>query len=274
MSTDITPARPNRGAVLELLPNDTVLLRPARETTPMRAVAGAWGFVVRAIALSDRATIKDPVRRGFLGPVPPRLKGADVLAGIWRPSPPPADIHHGDIALRLVAPLDDDPAVVDVELASAKNGAWGAVKRWSRVGADWPDIVAQTVHYAMEATICNNYARAVDSHLAPISEVIMDSFFGSGPRRRLPTPDALADLIDARLIRIGTRVRCGEHFATVAAGGVLTDGTATPTALTRISTVSSRATQLAGTPVNGWHTWRTPEGVLLDDLRIALAATR
>jgi hypothetical protein len=273
MSTDHNPAPPGHIDPLELLPRDTVVLAPARLPMTMRPPAGAWGFLVQAAQTRLAGSPAFLLPADPHTPSPACVNAGDLLAGVWLSEAPPADLYHGDVAVRLTAPAHGDPALVDVELLAAGNGAWHVHDSWTSLNERWPDIIALATYSLMSDNISNNYARAIDSKLATISDMIMDCLLGPN-RRRLPAPDALAELIDAQLVPVGTRLHCGPHHATVARGGVLTDCVPAPNPLTAISTLSSRASWLAGCLVNGWYCWCLPDGRLLNDLRAELAASR
>jgi hypothetical protein len=280
------------------LPSDAVLLAPAPPSAvPLRPPAGAWGLVVVAVRTTDAAGA--PVR--YVGdaprPDPAHTDTADVLAGVWLPAPPPADVHAGDVVVRLHPPADDpdhapnknpneDPVVTDVEVLAAMQGEWRTVRTWQAVDARWPHEVAMTVLVHMRyladaalqdaqwATLTGPVAAAMPDWLASGLGLAGEAAGSPAPRRpsrHRRTPDGLAALIEAGLVEVGEQVVWNGHTATVREGGVLhdnNDGESHPFA---ISTVTALATSLAGYTVNGWHLWqRARDHRLLADLRTDL----
>lgn len=269
MSIDAAPAPPEHRDLIALLPADTVTFYRGRLPLPNRMPARAWGFLLRAVRMlpaSDDAvpSLDDPPATAA-----PGVETADLVAGIWLPQPPPPDLHDGDLVIRLAAPGDRDPARVDVQLWIAQNDVWQLHQSWARLDRHWPHVVAPVAEFLMRITSDNIYARALDNRAAPLSHVLMDHRSRCTSRRPLPAPDALALLVDARLIHVGAKLSCGPHEVTVAAGGVLTGDVPNG-----IATVSACASDLAGGQVNGWHLWFTAAGELLDDLRIRYSRHR
>jgi hypothetical protein len=269
------------------VPPEAVLLAPAPpHTVPMRPPAGAWGLVLVAVRTTDAAG--SPIRR--LGdapaPDPARTDAADLLAGVWLPAPPPADLHTGDVVVRLHPPADHDhdhggePATADVEVLAAMDGQWRTVRAWRSVGPRWPHEVAMTALLHMRyladaaftaaqwATLAGPIAAALPAGLLPAG--LAGEAAGS-PRRR-GAPDALAALITAGLLAVGEQVVFNGHTATVREGGVLHLDTEPHEY--GVSTVTELATSLAGYTANGWHLWRRDDHRPLADLRTELAATR
>jgi len=247
------------------LPPETVLLAPAPpEAVPLRPPAGVWGLVVVAVRTTPAAGA--PVR--FVGDAPAadpaHTDTAALLAGVWLPAPPPADLHDGDVVVRLHPPgngdPDGDPAVADVEILAVMQGEWRTVGTWQAVDARWPHQVAMSVLVHMRfladaalndahwATLTGPVAAALPAWFSRELGLAGESA-GSAPRR---APDALAALIEAGLIEVGEQLVWGGHTATVRAGGVLHDGGGHEFA---VATVTSLATSLAGYTANGWHLW-------------------
>lgn len=273
MSTYTAPEPPPSLNLLEALPDDTVVISgtPA-VAVPMRPPPGAWGLLVRAVVLPS---LTRPALRVADASAPAEHEPAaavDVLAGAWLAQQPSAALHTGDVVLLLEAPSNGSQKHVAVELQIASEGAWRLHKAWSICSDYWPRLVAPAVQALMSDATNAMLARARETQMAPISRLLMDGGLGFGPRRPLPAPDALSELITAGLVRVGTRLSCGPYDATVAAGGVLVSGQLVPGPLRGLSTVSSRASALAGYPVNGWDLWQLPDGRRLNELRIALAA--
>lgn len=271
------PTAPDRA---HRLPPDAVPLAPAPpHTVPMRPPTGAWGLVVVAVRTTDAAGA--PVR--FVGdppaPDPAGTDTADLLAGVWLPAPPPADLHAGDVVVRLHPPDNRDTHAADVEVLAAMDGQWRTVREWRAVGARWPHEVAMTVLLHMRyladaaltaaqwATLAGPIAAALPAGLVPAG---LAGEAAVSPRRRA-AHDALAALIAAGLVQVGEKVVFGAHTATIGEGGVLHDGGPHDFA---VSTVTALATSLAGYTANGWHLWRRAlDHRPLADLRTELATT-
>jgi hypothetical protein len=227
-------------------------------------------------------------------PDPAHTDTADLLTGVWLPAPPPADLHAGDIVVRLHPPSDgpdhdptEDPVVTDVEVLAAMQGEWRTMRAWQAVGTRWPHEVAMTVLVHMRyladaalqdaqwATLTGPIAAAMPDWLASGLGLAGESAGSPAPRRpsrHRRAPDALAALIEAGLVDVGEQVVWNEHTATIREGGVLhdnNDGGSHPFA---VSTVTALATSLAGYTVNGWHLWRRArDHRLLAELRANLA---
>ncbi|WP_158851195.1 hypothetical protein [Saccharothrix deserti] len=266
-------------AIRNALPPETVLLAPTPPAAvPMRPPAGAWGLVVVAVNTIDAAGASVRLVGDGPRPDPAHTDTAALLAGVWLPAPPPADLHTGDVVVRLYPPADDDPATAEVEVLAAMQGEWRTVRRWRAVGARWPHEVAMSVLVHMRyladaalgdaqwATLTGPIAASMPDWLSRGLGLAGESA-GSAPRR--PAPDALAALIDAGLVEVGEQLEWAGHTATVRAGGVLHDGGPHEFA---VSTVTALATSLSGCTVNGWHLWhRTRDHRPLSDLRTELA---
>jgi hypothetical protein len=259
---------------------------------PLRPPAGAWGLVVVAVRTTDAAGA--PVR--LVGdaprPDPAHTDTADLLAGVWLSAPPPADVHAGDVVVRLHPPSDDPdhdpeaPVVADVEVLAAMEGEWRTVSLSLWQDTRWPHEVAMKVLVHMRyladaalqdaqwATLTGPIAASMPDWLASGLGLAGESAGSPAPRRpsrHRRAPDALAALIEAGLIDVGEQVVWNGHTATVREGGVLhdnNDGESRPFA---VSTVTALATSLAGYTVNGWHLWRRArDHRLLADLRTHL----
>ncbi|MGW5054820.1 restriction system modified-DNA reader domain-containing protein [Actinokineospora sp. NPDC004072] len=243
-------------ALRDVLPPETVLLAPApTHTVPTRPPTGAWGLVVVAVRTTDAAA--PPVR--FIGdapaPDPAPTDIADLFAGTWLPAPPPAHLHSGDVVLRLLAPTDDDPTRVDVEVLAAIQGKWHTVLVYQALDTRWPHEVVTSVLLRMRVL--------ADAALSDAQWTTLTGKPASGGE-----PNTLAALLDAGLIEQGEPVLLGAHRATVVAGGILQHG---PDRFA-VSTVNALATTLTGTTANGWHLWRRAhDDRLLADLRTDLA---
>jgi hypothetical protein len=231
-------------------PPDTVLLAPASpHAVPMRAPDHAWGLVIVGARPTD--TAPPPRRAVGDAPDPAHTDIAELLAGVWLPAPPPADLHTGDLVVRLHPPTHNPTGspVTDVEVLAATRGQWRMVRTWRSLDTRWPHEIAMTVCQHMRHTAA-----------------IVDRPFTAPPR---PEPDALTALINNRLVDVGEQVAWNGHIATIRDGGVLDDGGPHEFSL---ATVTELATRLAGYPVNGWHLWhRTRDHRPLSDLRTELA---
>jgi len=254
-------------------PPETVLLVPAPlPAVPLRPPAGAWGLVVVAVRTTN-ATAPDPARTDT----------ADLLAGVWLPTRPPAHLHTGDVVVRLQPPYaspphnGDDPARADVVVLAADEGEWRTIRTWTRsIGARWPHEAAPSVLWQMRhladaafnaaqwATLAGPIAAALPPGVLS-ARLAGESAASPAPR----APDALAELIEAGLVEVGEQLVWNGHTATVREGGVLHDGGPHEFA---VSTVTALATSLAGYTVNGWHLWRRArDDRPLSELRTALA---
>jgi hypothetical protein len=246
------------------------------DAVPMRPLAGAWGLVVIAVRTAlDAATLALLAENvpATADPAPT----ADLMAGVWLPTPPPAYRHDGDVVVRLHAPTDtDDPAIVDVEVIAAEGGVWHRVDVWRSVGADWPHMVAPAVLARMRLLADADFTDGQRALLGgPLTDTMPDALLAdllgeaaASPRLRR-APEALAALIAAGLVEVGEQLVLDEHTATVREGGVLHDGG--PRAFA-VYAVTALATSLTECTVNGWHLWRRArDHRLLAELRTELA---
>jgi len=236
MTTDPHPSDPT-------VPADPVALVPAPpDTVPLRNPADAWALVITTVRLGR----------------PWSTRPTDLMAGVWLPAQPSADLHQGDVAVRLHPPANHDPAKADVEVLIATAYGWHSVQTLPAMSAHWPHYRAATIMAWMRA-LADEAERAIGQRLFT-SSVGMP-----------PYPDGLDQLIDAGLIAPGEEVVWNGHTATVGHGGALLHGTDSaplfPTA------VSALATRLATpTTVNGWYLWRCArDDRPLADLRAELA---
>ncbi|SDN16473.1 hypothetical protein SAMN04488074_13729 [Lentzea albidocapillata subsp. violacea] len=265
-------------------PSETVLLAPAPlSAVPLRPPAGAWGLVVVAVRTTAAATTTLGRLTGDT-PDPARTDTADLMAGVWLPTRPPAHLHTGDVVVRLQPPCSsspynpDDPTRADAVILAAAGGEWCTIDTSVRsMGARWPHEAAPAVLWQMRyladaayndaqwATLAGPIAAALPPGLLPAALAGGESAGSPAPR----APDALAELIDAGLVEVGEQLVWNGHTATVQEGGVLHDGGPHEFA---VSTVTALATSLAGYTVNGWHLWRRArDNRPLSDLRTALA---
>ncbi|PPK63380.1 hypothetical protein V5P93_002349 [Actinokineospora auranticolor] len=260
-------------AVHDALPPEAVSLIPASpHPMPIRAPAGAWGLVVIAVRTTHSAGA--PVRLIGDGPPPDPAHTdiADLMAGVWLPSPPPAALCTGDVVVRLHAPDNGDPALADVEILAAMQGQWHSVGTSTSVDARWPHTIALSalLHMRWLADAAFSDAQWVTLTSSSIPALLTRKFgldresAGRAPRR---VPDALADLVTARLLEVGERLVWNGHTVTVGEHGVVHPG---PDALTA-STVTAHANHVSKCTVNGWHLWRrASDSRLLADLRAEL----
>jgi hypothetical protein len=71
-------------------------------------------------------------------PDPARTDTADLLAGVWLPTQPPAHLHTGDVVVRLQPPYTshphnpDDMTRADVVVPAAAEGEWRTIRTWTR----------------------------------------------------------------------------------------------------------------------------------------------
>ncbi|WNV90202.1 hypothetical protein [Umezawaea sp. Da 62-37] len=265
-------------ALRATLPPEAVLLAPATSSAiPMRTPAETWGLGVIAVRTTTAAGAPVRLVGDAPAPDPAHTDTADLLAGVWLSAPPPADVHTGDVVVRLHVPADDDPARSDVEVLAAMKDEWRTVNRWESVDARWPHEIAMSVlvhmRYLADAALSDAQWAMLNG---PIAAAMPDWFshglglagepaVASAPRR---APDGLAELLNAGLVEAGEQVLFDGHTATIGTGGVLHHG---PSEFA-VSTVNALATHLSGCTVNGWHLWRRArDNRLLADLRTELA---
>jgi hypothetical protein len=265
-------------ALRAAFPPEAVLLVPAPPSDiPMRTPTDTWGLGVIAVRTTTAAGAPVRLVGDASAPDPAHTDTADLLAGVWLPAQPPADLHTGDVVVRLHAPADDIPATSDVEVLAAMKDGWRTVNRWESVDARWPHEIAMSVllhmRYLADAalsdaqwtTLTGPITAAMPDWLSHGLGLAGEPAVASAPRR---APDGLAQLLTAGLLEEGDRVVFDGHTATVRTGGVLHHG---PHEFA-VSTVNSLATHLTGYTVNGWHLWRrTHDNRLLADLRTELA---
>ncbi|MDX3192926.1 hypothetical protein PV458_31350 [Streptomyces sp. MN03-5084-2B] len=243
------------------------------ETVPLRNPDGTWALVVTTVGLTPAGCGGEPTAPD---PDPAHTDIAALFAGIWLPTPPPATLHRGDVVVRLTSPADLDPRRADIEVLAADDGQWRSVRTLHALDARWPHHVATTVLSWMRA-LAADADRAVIMRGLATSRGIDRAPAGLVPDG-LDTAlhpdglDALAALIDARLVTAGDSLTWDVHTATVCPGGALLRGES-PHEL-RTSAVSALATSLASpVTVNGWHLWRlVRDGRTLADLRAELTA--
>jgi hypothetical protein len=259
-----TDHRDDLDELRRVLPGDTVMLAPP-DDVPLRAPDGAWGLVVIAMHTTRATGIPD------------------LAAGRWLPEPPPAELHAGDVVVRLHPPgLVVDPNLVDVEVLTAHHDHWSSLGTWPSLGPAWPHEIAVPLLANMRA-LADAASRVAQwaTLTGPIAAALADERIaadlgieplGPADRLRVHAPDALAALIDAGLLTVGEHLVFDGHTATVGHGGVLHDG---PPYTDDVSAVSALATSLTGTTLNGWHVWRrVRDHRLLAELRTDLATTR
>ncbi|MEU0514938.1 hypothetical protein ACWEKJ_30580 [Amycolatopsis thermoflava] len=234
MTSDTCPNDPT-------VPSTAVALVPAPPgEVPLRAPADAWALVITNV----RLTLPEQAD------TPPTALAAELFAGVWLPAPPPAEVHRGDVAVRLHPPADDDPGRADVEVLTATHQGWRTVQTLPGLETRWPQDVA---------TVAVSWMRALaDEAERKVGLRLFTSSIGRPVDPTLPdpdTPDALAQLIDTGLDAVGEELVWNGHTATVGPGGALVHGT--EPALRFPSAVSALATWLARpTTVNGWYLWR------------------
>ncbi len=239
----------------EGLPPDATILVPAF-TTPMRTPDQAWAMLV--LAVDTRAAESE-------GPAE-----VELFAGCWVPEMPSADLHDGDLVVRLAPPADPicllpRDRLTDVEMLLAYHGHWQQVGLWKAVDDRWPRIVAPTAAALMGLHVDATEA-AVPPEPAPSLFVPPMKWARGG----------VAELLAAGMIKAGedfiwARRHIGvEHIARVRADGclVLSDGRA-------YANPSGATTALGGNHQNGWSAFRrVADGRTLGDLRRELATQR
>ncbi|WP_414944860.1 hypothetical protein [Amycolatopsis sp. cmx-11-32] len=239
----------------EGLPPDATILVPAF-TAPMRMPVQAWAMLVLAVDILDVETE---------GPAE-----VELFAGCWMPDMPSADLHDGDLVVRLAPPADPicmlpRDRVADVEMLLAYHGRWQHVGLWKAVDDRWPRVVAPTA-----AALMGLHVDATEAAVPP--EPAPSLFVPPVKGAR----GGVAELLAAGMIKAGedfvwARRHIGvEHFARVRADGclVLSDGRA-------YANPSGATTALGGNHQNGWSAFRrVSDGRTLGDLRRELAAQR
>jgi hypothetical protein len=232
----------------EGLPPDTNILVPAF-TTPMRQPEKTWALLVQAV---DIATDHD------------REQELELVAGSWLTDQPPADLHDGDLVVR-ITPVDDAVVAVDLEMLLARDGGWQRVGVWPRLGSAWPAILGPTAAAVMGLSTCLAEVSARHDAAAPSASPLAGYEQG-----------AVGSLLDAGLVKPGdeflwerrnTGVR---HIARVRADGavVLADGRV-------FATPAGAATALGGYAQNGWGVFRrVSDGRWLSSLRTDLQTRR
>ncbi|WP_035277811.1 hypothetical protein [Actinokineospora spheciospongiae] len=277
MTTDAHDTTPT-DHLRRILPPATVLLAPAPpHTVPLRAPAGVWGLVVVAVRMTPAAGA--PVR--FAGddptPDPAHTDTTDLMAGVWLLAPPPADLHTGDVVVRLHPLADADPDLVDVEVLAATKGQWQPLRTWHGVDARWPHHIAESVAlhmtYLAECALSDAQwaivARPMASAMPGWQEFGLEPAETPGVAPDRPAHDALAALITAGLIGENERLELNHHKAIVGAGGGVYLKRTNPF---DVGTLTYLAAELCGCAVNGWHLWRRADDHrLLADLRTELA---
>lgn len=170
----------------EGLPTDATVLGPSLGPTPMRT-PDAWAMLVLAVDI--------------LGDVDPDTAGQVALfAATWLRGRAPADLHDGDLVIRLTAPNHDssprmsDEHTVDAEMLLAYRGRWMSVGRWVGVDECWPWTLAPTADAVMSLYV--DAAETLHRDMAPASEQP-----GSAPFQWAGT--VVSDLLTARLLAVG-----------------------------------------------------------------------
>lgn len=258
--TPMGPPQPQNEATIREwhgLPPDAVILTPALTSTPpMRSPEGAWAMLVLAV---DVIGDNDPEPAGEVA----------LFAGSWMSDQPPADLHDGDLVVRLTWPAYPTRPLrryraVDVEMLLAYQGTWRRVGLWYAADDRWPGLVAPTA-----AAVMGLHGDAVDA----VTRVLASPVDTVGLRW---ASGCLGELLDAGLLNKGdelvwTRPGYGaRHTARIRGDGtlLLTDGRvyANPTGAT---------TALGGRHQNGWKAFRRmSDGRSLDELRNDLRARR
>jgi hypothetical protein len=243
----------------EGLPADAIVLVPSVGPTPMRTPDDVWAMLVLAVDVIDDGE--------------PETDGRAVLfAGAWLANQLPADLHDGDLVIRLSPPHHDvEPSArddhsahhaVDVEMLLAHRRRWSVVGRWSGLDERWPWTLARTAAAVMELSI--------DAAETLSREVVLSSERFYAPPFRW-TSTVLNDLISIGLLKVGDMLvwdsRAGQvrHTARIRMDGTLMLADqrvfATPSAAATALTVN-------GKHHHGWTVWRrVSDGRTLSDLR-------
>ncbi|WP_158851201.1 restriction system modified-DNA reader domain-containing protein [Saccharothrix deserti] len=255
-----TPQPDEETALLrwEGLPVDATVLVPSLGPTPMRTPHDAWAMLVLAVDI--------------LGDVDPDTAGQVALfTATWLRGRPPADLHDGDLVIRLTPPDQDpdlpegDEHAVDVEMLLAYRGRWLPVGRWSGMDERWPWTLAPTA-----AAVMSLYVDAAETLSRDM--VLNSERPGSSPFRWAGT--VVSDLLTAKLLEVGDELvwdrRAGQVRHTAR---IRMDGTFLLADERVFATPSAAATALGGKHHHGWSAWRrTADGRALDDLRAELRA--
>ncbi|GAA2693171.1 MULTISPECIES: hypothetical protein [Actinosynnema] len=243
-----TPPPPRRPPP-PLCPSPAIALVPASpETVPVRMPEDAWGLVVIGARAIDTDAPADPEL----------VDAADLLAGVWLPEQPPADVHSGDLVVRLHPPADGAADRVDVEVLAAHSGAWHTMHRRESLGVRWPHHLIEAVLWHMRGLNLGAFLHArwiaVVHHAAtlPPAQAAALLRIAAGKESCRSARDALSDLVGAGLVTVGDTVRRGGRTAIVTEGGVLRYGPGPY----EVSTVNELAGEVEGCLANGWYLWR------------------
>ncbi|MFI6098202.1 hypothetical protein ACIA8G_21790 [Lentzea sp. NPDC051213] len=239
------------------LPPDSLIMVPTFATAPpMRLPEKVWAMVVVAL---DIANDTDPDRTGAVA----------LFAGQWVPEQPSADLHDGDLVVRLTHPTEPtDPLLgdhaVDVDMLLAYQGRWQRVGHWRGVNDHWPRMIAPTA-----AAVMGLHTDAAEA-VAPC-DTAPSTTAAPGMRRARRGVRALLDagMVSAGDELVWNRPSCGaRHTARIRTDGtlVLADGR-------MYENPSGATTALGGKHQNGWSAWRrVADGRSLGELRAELRA--
>lgn len=258
-------AQPDEETVLlhrEGLPTDAIVLVPSCGPPPMHTPDHAWAMLVLAVDIIDDGE--------------PDTDGRAVLfAGTWLTDQPPADLHNGDLVIRLSPPRHDgglpagDEHGADVAMLLAHRGQWSVVGRWSGLDERWPWVLAPTAAAVM--------GLSVDAAETLSREVVLTNEGSYAPPFRW-TSTVLSELVTARLLKVGDVLvwesRAGEVRHTAR---IRMDGTLMLADQRVFATPSAAATALSvrGKHHHGWTVWRrVSDGRTLSDLRVEIRARR
>lgn len=239
------------------LPPDAMILAPALAvTTPMRCPDGVWAMLVLAV---DIIGDTDPDRVGEVA----------LFAGTWMSDQPPADLHDGDLVVRLTRPaastypLPRDDAA-DIEMLLAYHGNWHRVGLWHGVDDRWPWTVASTAAAMM--SLHTDTAEALAHN---------DRTTEPSPTMLRPNRHGICELLAAGLVKAGDEVVWSRrHHGVRHTSRIRDDGTLQLADGRTYTTPSGPTAALGGYPQNGWKVFRVSDGRTLDEVRAELRARR
>ena len=234
------------------LPPDAMILAPhLTAIVPRRQPVGIWGMLVLAV---DIVGDTDPDRAGELA----------LFAGSWIPEQPPADLHDGDLVVRLTHREPPNyhqrrDNSLDIEMLLARQSRWQRVGCWYRANDRWPWLVAST-------------AAAVMGLSADSGEVSAphDTTPSALPPARGRLRGGLRELLAAGVVKVGDELVWNRHSGIRHTARIRSDGALVLADGRAYGSPSGPTADLGGYPQNGWKLFRTASGHSLDELRTAL----
>lgn len=239
------------------LPPDAMILAPALAAiTPMRSPESVWAMLVLAV---DIIGDNDPDRAGEVA----------LFAGSWMSDRPPADLHDGDLVVRLARPVvptyplpRDDAA--DIEMLLAYHDNWHRVGLWHGVDDRWPLTIAPAAAAMMSLHTDTAQTLARNGRTTEPSPTMLRT-----------NRHGICELLTAGLVTAGDEVVWNRRYDGVRhTARIRADGTLQLADGRTYTTPSGPTTALGGYPQNGWKSFRVPDGRTLDEVRAELRARR